>query len=303
MSTTSRPRRPSVWTVLCLQTVLTAVSVYTCVQILAFWSHYAAMHTQLLVREIVPASILAVSLIGLWNDKSWGWILALVADGILCAETLWFILNYPGLARSSRFLAFNILEFAAVAVLPYTPVRDHFFRRQPSPATTYQVRLQNSASLARKWVRIVIYFAMAILATCACTAFSLAVFLGQKSGGEKGFLLLVLVGITTGGVASLLFALMLTAVSRRFGSTRVWVWLLFGALLAPGSIVTLGALGRFLDVGVLHFVFWGPAALVQVWWLTAPTGIITGWICYLMYPWAYPVSANTGTPISASLES
>lgn len=270
------------------------MTAYSSAQILAVWSRYATLHTQLLAREIVPAAILVVSLIGLWSDKLWGWTLALVADCTLCVGVLWFILNYPGLmTRRPRFFAFDILEFVAVAALAYTPVREHFFRRQPSARTPSQDGIQKPDSQKRKWVRIVVYFAAAIVVTCAVTAFSLAVFLGAKSGGEQGFLLLFLFAITTGGMASLLFVLVLTAVSRQFGTTRLWVWLLLGATLAPSLIVTLGVLERVLDVGVLHFVFWGPSALVQVWWLTPSTGIVTGWICYLIYPWAYPVGVST----------
>jgi len=287
-------RPPSVWAVLSLQSVFTAIALYSCVQILASWSRYGGMHTQLLAREFVPASILAVSVVGLWSDKSWGWILALVADCTICADVLWFTLNYPGPARNPHFpLAFNIVEFAAVAALTHSPVREHFLKRQPRPTITSQVGVQGSASQIPKWVRIVIYFAVAAMVTCAVTAFSLAVFMGPKNGGNKGFLLFLLFGITTGGVASLLFVFVLTAAGRQFGSTRLWVWLLFGASLAPCLIVTLGVLERFLVARMLYFVFWGPATLIQVWWLTPPTGVVTGWICYLMYPWAYPVGVST----------
>lgn len=293
MVATTKPRPATVWTVLSLQTALTAITVYSGLQILAIWSRYPAVHAQLLAREIIPAVVLAVSLIGLWRDKSWGWVLALAADCTLCAEVLWFLLNYPGLARSSRYLAFNILEFAALIVLPYRPVREHFFRPRPH-ATEFPVRVHGNASQTRRWVRNVIYFAVAAMVTCVVTAFSLSLFMGPKNGGERGFLLLLVVGTATGGVASLLFVFILTAAARQFGPTRFWVWLVFGASLAPALIITL-ALGGFLRVVLLNFIFWGPATLVQVWWLTPAIGVVTGWVCYLMYPWVYADGVSTRT--------
>jgi hypothetical protein len=106
--------RPSwVWAALALQFVLLSLTAYGCVQVLALWSRYAAsgMGAQLAVRVFFPAAMIAVSLIGLWRTRRWGWILALVADGALCAQTLWFLLDYaPRAVRNARWLAFNIWE-------------------------------------------------------------------------------------------------------------------------------------------------------------------------------------------------
>jgi len=133
--------RPSwVWAALALQFVLLSLTAYGCVQVLALWSRYAAsgMGAQLAVRVFFPAAMVAVSLIGLWRTRRWGWILAFVADGALCAQTLWFLLDYARAIRNARWLAFNIWEFAALAVLIYRPVRDHFLQRNrvPRKATT-----------------------------------------------------------------------------------------------------------------------------------------------------------------------
>lgn len=297
---TLRPRRRSVWVVLSLQTALTVITAYSCVRILALWSRFGAMHAQLVFRETVLAAMLGVSLVALWSDKSWGWILALVADGAMCAEALWFVLNYPGLYRSPRFLAFNILEFAAFAALLHTPVREHFFGGRIRARANSSAELQSSASHSYSRIRVVLYFAVAVVVTCTVTAFSLALFMGSKSGGSQGFLMFLLFGITTGGVAALVFAFLLTAVGRQFGPNRVGIWLLSGALVAPAVVVTMAVIGRlFLLVPLLNFVFWGPATLVQIWWLTPPIGVVTGWICYLMYPWAYSPVVSTQLARSA----
>ncbi len=147
--------RPSwVWAALALQFVLLSLTAYGCVQVLALWSRYAAsgMGAQLAVRVFFPAAMVAVSLIGLLRTRGWGWILALVADGALCAQTLWFLLDYARAIRNARWLAFNIWEFAALAVLIYRPVRDHFLQRNrvPHKATTPLVRAESGVDQTGK---------------------------------------------------------------------------------------------------------------------------------------------------------
>jgi hypothetical protein len=190
--------RPSwVWAALALQLVLLSLTAYGCVQVLALWSRYApsGMGAQLAVRVFFPAAMVAVSLIGLWRTRRWGWILALVADGALCTQTLWFLLDYATRAvRNARWLAFNIWEFAALAILLYRPVRDHFLQRNrvPRKATTPLVHAESGVHQAGKLLRILVYFSVAVVAVCVVTAFSLALFMGQKNGGSRGFGLFLL---------------------------------------------------------------------------------------------------------------
>ena len=241
--------------------------------------------------------MVAVSLIGLWRTRRWGWILALVADGALCAQTLWFLLDYSTRAvRNARWLAFNIWEFAALAVLLYRPVRDHFLQRNrvPRKATTPLVRAESGVDQAGKLLRILVYFAVAVVAACVVTVFSLAIFMGQKNGGSRGFALFLYVSLMTGGVASFLFILILTLVARKLGPARLWLWLLLGGLLAPGLIFVLASIGKMYGgAGPFNFVFWGPETLLQVWWLTLPAGVFTAWICYAIYPWGFSHSHQT----------
>jgi hypothetical protein len=198
--------------------------------------------------------------------------------------------------RNARWLAFNIWEFAALAVLLYRPVRDHFLQRNrvPRKATTPLVRAESGVDQAGKLLRILVYFAVAVVAACVVTVFSLAIFMGQKNGGSRGFALFLYVSLMTGGVASFLFILILTLVARKLGPARLWLWLLLGGLLAPGLIFVLASIGKMYGgAGPFNFVFWGPETLLQVWWLTLPAGVFTAWICYAIYPWGFSHSHQT----------
>lgn len=282
MDMRSSMRPPWVWTALALQFVLVLLSVYGCIQALLFLSRYATsgMGAQLLFREFIPGGAAAVSLIGLWRNRRWGWGLALIVDGAMCAQFLWFLLNYStAVTRHPAISAFNIWQFAALAVLLYRPVWEHFLGQH--------TRNQTLLARAGKPLRWVVYFSTAVLSTCIVTAFFFTVFMGQKNagnGGIRGFAVFLYFGLMTGCVASFLFALILTFLARKLGPTRLWPWLLLGAALAPALILVLGIIGN-RGPGPLNVAFWGAQALVQVWWLTPLAGIFTGWICYVMYPW------------------
>jgi hypothetical protein len=114
----------------------------------------------------------------------------------------------------------------------------------------------------------------------------------QKNEFSQDFLLFAYVGIVSGSGASFLFVLFLTAAARKFGPARLGLWMLLGALLAPCLIVALGLIGtRFQDP---LFLLFGPTALLGAgWWLTPFIGAAIGWLCYLMYPWAYPIGRHT----------
>jgi len=55
-------------------------------------------------------------------------------------------------------------------------------------------------------------------------------------------------------------------------------------------------------VGFLNPIFWGPATLFEVWWLTPPIGVFTAWICYAMYPWAFEQSGGVSFNQAAQRE-
>lgn len=270
------------WAALALQLVLVSLSAYGCIQAVLFLSRYASsgMGTQLLFRIFIPAIVATVSLIGLWRSRRWGWGLALIVDGAMCAQFLWFLLNdSSAVTRHPGVLAFSIWEFAALAVLLCRPVREHFLGQH--------TRIPTLLGQAGKPLRWVVYFSTATVSTCVVTAFLLTVFMGQKNagnGGIRGFAVYLLIGLMTGCVASFLFALILTLLARKLGPMRLWSWLLPGAAIAPALIVVLAIIGNH-GPGLLNLIFWGPQVLVQVWWLTPPAGVFTGWICYVIYPW------------------
>lgn len=286
----SNTRPPWVWTALSLQLVLVLFSLSSCILLLSLLTQHATWETisQALYRGFIPGAMATVSLVGLWRTRSWGWRLALLADGIMCLQILWFLLNYPTvLLRHPRLFAFNIWEFAAPAVLLYRPVRDYFLRQHPARDTVARVAAQRRGGQAGKPLGLVIYFAVAVISTCVVTAFSLAVFMGQKdpgSGGFKLFLLFLYFALMTGCGASFLFALILTLLVRKLDPTRLWPWLLLGGSLAPGLIFVLAFIGFHLGPGPWNVVLLGPETLLRGWWLTAPIGVVTGWICYTMYP-------------------
>lgn len=286
MPTPTNTRPSWVWTALALQSLVLVLSVSGCVQVLAYWSRYAAsgLGGQLIVREFIPAITIAVSLVGLWQTRRWGWIVAVITDSVLCARTLWFLLDYAAFAvRNAHFLGFNLWVFAALAVLLYQPVRGHFMGPGLAP-------LRGLTPLARTQpLRLLVYFAVAAVATCVAAAFSIGLLMSRRHEGSQAFGLLLYFGFTTGFVASLIFALTLTAAARRFGPSKLWMWLLLGGSLAPILIAAMAFMGGHVGTG-LNFVFWGPETLVQAWWLTPPIGIFTAWICYAIYPWGFSPS-------------
>lgn len=296
--TSSSIRPPWVWVALAIHCVLVLLTGYVSVQVLASWPRYAASGkaAELVIRVFVPTVMATVSLVGLWRTKRWGWILALITDVALCLQDLWFLLDYARFAiRHAASLAYNLCEFAALAVLLSRPVQIHFAGRNAGPhnATIPPVPVPRG-SQSGKPLRVLLYFTVAVVATCLATAFSLAIFMGQKNGGSRGFVVFLCFGLTTGCAASFLFALILTLLVRKFDPSRLWLWVLFGGLLAPCLIFALALVGGlFVRAPAFNLIFWAPQTLFQVWWLTPSTGIFTAWVCYMMHPWAFSESRQT----------
>lgn len=125
-----------VWAALVLQSVVSLLSVWSAGQMLISWPRYAAYGTQMipqLVRSIVEAILLGVSLVGLWRSKRWGWLLGLLVDAAICLLYLYYAMGYPRLILNPRYLALNIWEFAAFAVLLHLPVRAYFQGKRDLP--------------------------------------------------------------------------------------------------------------------------------------------------------------------------
>ena len=292
-----------VWAALVLQSVVSLLSVWSAGQMLISWPRYAAYGTQMipqLVRSIVQAILLGVSLVGLWRSKRWGWLLGLLVDAAICLLYLYYAMGYPRLILNPRYLALNIWEFAAFAVLLHLPVRAYFQGKRdlPGPAAPPGRLPIAEINAMQRSFRGLVYFVVAVAATCIVTTFSMAVMLGEKAGGSRGFLFLLIIGFEIGSAASFLFVVLLTVAARGFGPTRLGVWLIAGVLIAPGLILGMGLLvktflmgGGRLGTGPLNMLlgifFTGPAYLFQVWWLAIPAGIVTSFVCYEMYPWVF----------------
>jgi hypothetical protein len=292
-----------VWAALVLQCVVFLTGVWSAGQMLVSWPRYAAYGTQMIphmARSIIEAILLGISLLGLWRSKRWGWLLSLLVDAANCFLYLYYAMGYPRLLLNLRYLAFNIWEFAAVAVLLHLPVRAYFQGKRDlcvSSAPPGRIPIAEISALQRSF-RGLVYFVVAVVATCIVTAFSLTVMMGDKAGGGGGFLFLLIIGFEIGSAASFLFVVLLTVAARGFGPARLGVWLIAGGLFAPGLILGMGLVVKTflmrsgpLGTGPLNILieilFTGPAYLFQVWWLAIPAGIVTSFLCYQMYPWAF----------------
>jgi hypothetical protein len=292
-----------VWAALGLQCVVFLISVWSAGQMLVSWprhASYAAQWIPHIVRSIVEATLLGISLLGLWRSKQWGWLLGVLVDAASCVLYLYYVMGYPRLLLNPRYLALNIWEIAAFAVLRHQPVRAYFQGKSDLPASTalpVRAPVAEMSALQRSF-RGLVYFVVAVASTCIVTAFSLTMMMGDKAGGFRGFLFLLLIGVEIGSAASFLFVVLLTVAARGFGPGRLGVWLLAGMLFAPGLILGMGLLGKtFLSgsgpqgtgplIVLLNIFFTGPAYLFQVWWLAIPAGIVTSFLCCQMYPWTF----------------
>jgi len=292
-----------VWAALALQCVVFLISVWSAGQMLVSWPRYAAYGARMIpyiMRSIVEAILMGVSLLGLWRSKHWGWLLALLVDAAICVLYLYYTLLYPRLNLNPRYLAFNIWEFAATAVLLHQPVRAYFHGGRDLPLSAAPLGRMPVAEISaiQRSFRGLVYFVVAVATTCIVTAFSLAVMMGDKAGGGRGFLILLIFGFGIGGGASFLFVVLLTLAARKTGPARLAVWLIAGMLLAPGLVLGMGQLAKTFLMGsgplgtgplnmLLNIFFTGPAYLFQVWWLVIPTGIVTSFLCYQLYPWVF----------------
>jgi hypothetical protein len=231
----------------------------------------------------------------------------------MCLLTLSNLIQYSNLMfRHPRWLAFSMWDFVAIAVLLHRPVRAYFLgktdlsQRVTVQGTGYVVNASaypGADTFSRgvepseiNWldrsVRVLLYFIAAVGVTCVVTSFSVTLLLGQKAGGGRGFLFLVLVGFMIGSGPSFVFALLLTLAARIFGPGRIVVWLVAGTLLAPCLTLGMGALASQMaasqqGAGILGAFFTGPLYLFPVWWLTIPAGLAAAFLCFQMFPWGF----------------
>ena len=290
-----------VWAALVLQCIVFLLDVWSAGQLIVLWPRYAAYGTQWIphiVQSIVAAMLLGISLMGLWRSKRWGWLLGVMVDAAICVLYLRSVIEFPRLLLNPVVLAFNIWEFAAVAVLLHLPVRAYFQGKRDLPVSPAPPRHLPKMNALQGSFRGFVYFVVAVAATCAVTAFSLAVMMGDKAGGGRRFLFLLIIGFEIGGAASFLFVVLLTVAARGLGPAQFAVWLIAGVLLAPGLILGMGLLAKTFLVGsgplgtgplslLINILFTGPMYLFQVWWLAIPAGIVTSFLCYQMYPWVF----------------
>lgn len=294
MALAAKSRTPWVWAALIFQAALFAFGLWSNIALLVAWPRYASHGAQLLpylVRSLAETAFLGVSLIGLWRSKRWGWTLALAVDGFMCAVDLNALVANPFLIkRYSRIFIFQAWDYAGLALLLHQPVRRFFATEKVAAKVPAPQFLQPARKVGwpQRSLRITAFFALAVIVTCALTAFSLTLLLGEKAGGGKGFLLLLWIAFMIGGISALLFTALLTVLARRMGPDRLWLWILLGGLLAPGMILGLGAGAYFTHApGILGYIFGGPVYLFEVWWLGIPIGIVTAFTCYQMYPWGF----------------
>lgn len=291
---TERARPEWVWGALGLQCIVFLIGVWSAGQMIFLLPKFPAYAA----RSIVEAMLLAISLIGLWQSKRWGWLLAVSLDAAICILCLRPMIQFPRLILDARLWAFNIWEFAAFVVLIHLPVRE-FFRsdgKWPVSAAPAERAAEREIHGFGRSLRVLVYFVATIVATCFVTTLALALWLGEKAGGSRGFLFLLLIGLEIGSFASFLFGLILTLIARKLGPTKLSIWLAAGVLLAPGLVLGLGLLAMLMShvtvvTGLvstsLGVLLMGPMYLFQAWWLSIPAGIVTSFLCYQIYPWAF----------------
>jgi len=224
--------------------------------------------------------------------------------------------------RNPRWLAFSIWDFAAIAVLLHRPVRTYFLGKTDLPqrvtgqGTGHDVKARaylGPASSPRgvepievNWIErcmhVFLYFIAAVSVTCVVTSLSVALLLGQKAGGGRGFLFLVVLGFMIGSGPCFVFALLLTRAARIFGTSRLGVWLVAGVLLAPSLTLGMGELVSKMAASqqagaIVGAFFTGPLWLFQVWWLTIPAGLIGAFVCFQIFTWGFGEPRGTPRPL------
>lgn len=285
-SSIQQARSQWVWVALAAHCAVVVTSLWSGTKVLALWPRYAAERqlTQIAFTTVLEIGLAGLALLGLWRSRRWGWVLALVLDGFFCVRALSWVIQFPMLVP--RWIASEIWEFIALAILLHRPVRVHFAGGAGSPLkATLHKGTTESATIFRKLV----YFSASAFVTCFVTTLAVAVWIGEKAGGMAGFKVLLLFGFAIGSASALLFTLILTFVVRRLDPLKLSRWLLVGGVLAPALILGLGFLvfaASALGVSASG-AFAGPAYLFQVWWLAVPAGLVAAFICGQLYPWAF----------------
>jgi len=285
MESTRNTRSTWAWAAVILQGSIFLSAAWGFLQTLLYWQVYAhqILHMlPLILRAAILTAVSGISLVGLWRSKGWGWILAVLTDSASCLLTLSSLLQFPMILRNPKWVAFSVLDLLGLALLIHRPVRACFLG-EAEP---------REISSVDRFLRVLVYFAVAVIVTCLATSFAITMLLGQKGGGVRGFLFFGVLGFEIGALPSFLFALLLTLAGRFVCSNKLWAWLLAGAVLAPGLTFGISILmsklqissGGAASVGVLLA---GPQYLYGTLWLTISVGLITAFLCYQMFPWSF----------------
>jgi hypothetical protein len=176
MKTKPGARTGWVWTALVLQGVIFLLRGQSVARLIAEWGEYAARGVDMLplvLRSTVGAGRVGASLIGLWRGRRWGWFLGVLANGAICAQVLWSLLEVGvAVVRSPVFLALSALGFAAFVVLLHDPVRKYFLGSGRGGALTRAPRSSTGPDEPIKPLRVLVYFVVAVMTACIATAFT-----------------------------------------------------------------------------------------------------------------------------------
>ena len=127
----------------------------------------------------------------------------------------------------------------------------------------------------------------------ACFFMSLSVWIKDRHGATVdssagrvavGLLFFCFYGLVFGAFTALAGAFLLRRLAARLRCKTPSHWALFGAILAPGLVGFLGALGRHISnrarssTGLLSLVTFGPKTVLEAgWWLAIPAGALTAY--------------------------
>lgn len=269
-----------VWVALVLQSIAFALAVWGTVQMLFLWPRLATHGVRMapiVARSLAEAVMFGISLVGLWKAKRWGWSLAVAANCIPCFLILSSVFPFPGVwLRSPQFIVIASLDFISLGILLHHSVRRHFWSKKDAPTRPSGRGLQTVREInwAQRSFLLLIYFVLSSLAAWMVLAFSWAVMMGTKVGGWPGFFYLLVIFFPLGGAVAFIFVLVVTLIVRMLDASRLAPWLLVGGGLALGMI-------SLTMVSRAGTVSW-PILL-----LASATGIVSAFICYLLYPWGW----------------
>lgn len=136
--------------------------------------------------------------------------------------------------------------------------------------------------------RTLAYHVGSVVVPCVVTAIVVMIRLGEKAAHKDAVLGILFFSFACGSFNSYLFGLALKRLARVFGASKILVWLISGAVLAPCIVVALALLSFDLQRSSVRLPNWmqylicGPQLLFEIWPLTIIIGALSALFLYLI---------------------